>query len=169
MSFSSNPPLQINQLSISQELPPTYEQAHEILSLLLKRIVDAVNTKEGSLFTLQEVGNFDQYYILNDSTIFRNVYRYVFDMVAQNGGAIGPGATVSVLHGIVGLTKLTRMYGGAKNSDPTPRYIPLPYVSVSAVTEQVEVYITDTNIVLINGATQTALTDASLVIEYTKQ
>ena len=167
MSFSSDIPSQINQIPISIELPKKYEEAHEILSLLLKRINDAVNKKEGSLYSLAEFGNFQSYFIQSDPNNFRNVYRKVFDMVNLNGGNIGAGATASFAHGISGITQTTRIYGSATNSDATPRYMPLPYAS-EINTRNIEIYLTSTNVVLVNGSTQTALTSATIVAEYVK-
>ena len=167
MSFSSDPSTLINQLPISLELPKKYEEAHEVLSLLLKRINDAVNKKEGSLYSLAEFGNFQSYFIQTDPNNFRTVYRKVFDMVNLNGGSIAPGATVSSAHGISGITQTTRIYGSATNSDAPVHYLPLPYAS-QTTTKIIEIYLTPTNVVLVNGSTQTALTSATIVAEYVK-
>lgn len=167
MSFSSDPSLLINQLPISVEFPSD-DRFIEVMSLLYKRMANAINTKEGSLFPLIEIGNFQQYYIQSSPNTFRNVYRKTFDMVNLNAGPIAAGATVSVAHGITGLVKSTHIYGSAKNSDVPSKFIPLPYVSATLITDQVQIYLTSTNIVLVNGATQSILTDASIVAEYTK-
>lgn len=102
MSFSSDVPLQSNQLPISIDFPsPEHENFLDTLSLAYKRIVDSVNTKEGALYLLQEQANFERYFQYSDPTTFtpnpnafRNGYRSVFDLVALNAGvAIPPGAT----------------------------------------------------------------------------
>lgn len=169
MSASSNPPILVNQLPIAVEIPSDPSQIQEILSLLYKRIANAVNAKEGSLYSLQEFGNFQLYFIPTNPNAFRNGYRKVFDMVSLNGGtAIAPGATVTFAHGISGITQTTRIYGSATNSDSPIKYIPLPYVSATLITSQVQIYLTPTNVVLINGSTQTALTSATIVAEFLK-
>lgn len=166
MASNSDPALKINQLPVSIEIPAG-EPLQDILSLIYKRLARAVNTKEGSLFDLYERGNFQQYYTVGQPFVYRNVYRMVFDMVDLNGGSIAPGATVAFAHGITGITQTTDIYGSATNS--TPRYLPLPYVSATTLTNQIEIYLTATQVVLVNGATQSALTSASIVAEYVKQ
>jgi len=167
MTSISDPALLINQLPVTQEWPLDPKQLQEQLTIFYRRISNTVNSKEGGLYSSQEFFS-NQQYSLNDPGTFKNVYRKCFDMVALNGGAIAPGATASFAHGITGIVQLVHMYGGAKNSDATPKFIPLPYVSATLVTDQVQVYITSTNVVLVNGATQTALTSATLVVEVLK-
>jgi hypothetical protein len=100
MSFSSDPALQANQLPISLEIPQVDSQVfQEIISLLMKRMINAVNTKEGALYFLQEVANFQQYFRYHTGTTtpdpqrFRNGYRMTYDLVVLNAGPIPPGAT----------------------------------------------------------------------------
>lgn len=96
MSFSSDPPLQANQLSISIDFPPTdKDEFLEVLTLDRKRIVNAVNTKEGALYLIEEIASFQQYFGIDPVNIqvTRSGYRTTFDLVALNGGPIGPGTT----------------------------------------------------------------------------
>lgn len=168
MSFSSDPAILVNQLPLSVDFPRDQEKFLEALTLLYKRIANSVNTKEGGLFSLQELYDSQQYFIPTQPNTFRNVYRKVFDMVTLNGGPIAAGATATFAHNIVGIVAPTSIYGGATNSDAPVKYIPLPYVSATLVTDQVQIYLTPTNVVLVNGATQTALTQAYIVAEYVK-
>lgn len=168
MSSISDQPLLVNQLPVSIEFPVGDDKKFvETLTLVYKRIANTVNTKEGGLYSAQEYFSNQQYSLLDPSS-FKNVYRKCFDMVHLNGGSIAPGATASFPHGITGITQVVHGYGGAKNSDATPKFIPLPYVSATVVTDQVQIYMNATNVVLVNGATQTALTSATLVFEYLK-
>jgi hypothetical protein len=89
-------------------------------------------------------------------------------MVDLNGGPIAPGVTVSVAHNIVGIVAPAHIYGGATNSDVPVKFIPLNYVSATLVTDQVQIYLTPTNVVLVNGATQSILTQAYIVAEVLK-
>lgn len=175
MSYPTNTAAIANQLPASLEIPDTYEEAQEILSLMFKRIVDVVNTKEGSLYTLQELINFKQYYDLTNTQVFKNVYRYVYDFVNLNGGPIAAGATVSFPHNILmpvttSALNGVQIYGSATNSDTMPNgphRMPVPYSSETA-TRNIEIYFDDVNVTLINGSTQTALTYCSIVLEYIK-
>lgn len=175
MTYPTNTAAIANQVPVSLDLPNTYEEAHEILSLYLKRIVDVLNTKEGSLYTLQELINFKQYYDTTNTQVFKNVYRYVYDFVSLNGGPIAAGATVSFPHNIllpVPTSDLNgvQIYGSATNSDTLPNgthRMPLPYAS-STNTRVIEIFFDDVNVTLINGSTQTDLTYCSIVLEYIK-
>ncbi len=168
MSFSNDQPIQVNQLPISVIFPKDQVKFLDILTELYKRIANCVNTKEGGLFTLQELFDSQQYFTQGKPGIFRNVYRKVFDMVDLNGGPIAPGVTVTFPHNIVGIIATAHIYGGATNSDVPIKFIPLNYVSATVITKQIEIYLDPTNVTLINGATQSALTQAYVVAEYLK-
>lgn len=168
MSFSSDPALLVNQLPLSIDFPKEQDKFLETITLIYKRIAQSVNNKEGGLFTLQELYDSQLYFTPGNPQTFRNVYRKVFDMVNLNGGPIGAGVTASFPHNIAGLFAPTHIYGGATNSDVPVKFIPLPYVSATTVTDQVQIYLTATNVVLVNGATQTVLTQAYIVAEYLK-
>jgi hypothetical protein len=170
MSSISDPALLINQLPISIEFPVGDDKRFvETLTLVYKRIANTVNSKEGGLYSAQEYFS-NQQYSISDPSTFKNVYRKCFDMtlVAGVSTPIAAGTTRTIAHGISDVAQLVHMYGGAKNSDATPKFIPLPYVSATVVTQQVQIYITSTDVILVNGATQTALTSATVVVEVLK-
>lgn len=167
MSGITTPSQLVNQIPISIEFPRNLDKLAEQLTIVYKRIAYTLNTKQGGLYSQTEFTN-SELYNLNATDSFKIVYRKCFDMVALNLGPIAAGATVSFLHNIASLVQLVHMYGGAKNSDVPTKFIPLPYVSATLVTDQVQIYLTPTNIVLVNGSTQTALTQATIVCEYLK-
>lgn len=167
MSSSTDIPLVVNQIPVSIEFPREQGQLIETLTLVYNRIANTLNSKEGGLYSAQEYGSNQQYNLVATGS-FKNVYRKCFDMVALNGGNIGAGATVTFAHGISSVSQLVHMYGGATNSDAPPKFFPLPYVSATAITDQIQIYITSTNVILVNGATQTALTAATIVVEILK-
>lgn len=169
MSSNSDPALLINQLPLSIEFPKDQDKFIEQLTLVYKRIVNTVNTKEGGLYSSQEFFS-NQQYSLTDPSTFKNVYRKCFDMtlVAGISTPINTGMTRTITHGISGIVQAVHIYGAAKNSDPTPKFIPLPYVSASTLTDQVQIYATSTDIVLVNGSSQTTLTQATIVLEFLK-
>lgn len=168
MSFTSDKPIQVNQLPISIDFPKDQDKFMEAVTLFAKRVVNTLNTKEGGLFSLQELFDSQQYFISGNPNQFRNVYRKVFDIIALNGAPLAPGATFSQPHSIQGFSILTHLYGGATNSDNPPKFIPMPYNSATTLTNQTESYVTSQNIVVINGATQTALTQCYIVVEFLK-
>ena len=157
MTINSNQPLQINQLPTSLDLPVEYEAFRDVLSLLLRRIIDAVNKKEGSLYYLQELGNFQSYFMPDAPYVFRDVYRYVFDLVSLNGGNIAESASVSFAHGIVGLTNGTLVYASctATTGETFTSVYPDAYM------DQTYIYFTNP----LSGATLSA---AYFIANYTK-
>jgi hypothetical protein len=175
MSFTNDRAILANQLPISIEFPKEPERFYEVLTLWQRRVSNAVNTKIGGLYVPQELFSFKQYFTVNDPDVFRNVYRFTYDMVALNGGPIAAGATVAVPHNIplptpTSLFNGVNIYGSATNSDTIPngpKRMPLPYSS-STTTRDIEIYLDNVNVTLINGSTQTILTYATIVAEYLK-
>ena len=184
MSFSSDQPLMANQLPISLELPTEdAKMLSDALSLLLKRFVDSINTKEGALYMLQELSTFQLWFTPTDAASiptypgniasFRNGYRSVFDMTATAaGGPIPAGATRSVAHNldVSVITATTRIYGGFKQDQaaPGPYFGPIPYASTVAINQNIEVYMDATNVNVIVGAGQFQLDQCYIVWEYIK-
>lgn len=145
MSFSSDKPLQSNQLPISLEIPdPDHPNFNDILSLSFKRISDSMNTKEGSLFPLEEIANFNNYFKYSnpatfeaDVANFRSGYRVTFDLIALNLGAPIPiGVTILTLTAttqpplINQILYPTRAYGGATIAGPIYIFVNDPQLYV---------------------------------------
>lgn len=164
MAFSSDPALQSNQVSISLEIPrPEDPNFETIMSLFMKRTTDAVNTKEGALYSLREVATFQQYFTAGDPQTTRNVYR-----MTVNFGALPNAGTKSVPHGIAFTSafSLTRMYGAA--TDPVNLiYIPLPYASPT-LNQNIKLNADGTNVNIETAINYTAFTRCTVVLEYTK-
>lgn len=157
MSISNDPAILINQLPVSLEMPKDFDQFREISSLLFKRIIDAVNKKEGSLYYLQEIGNFESFFTSGQPFVFRNGYRYIFDLIALNGGNIGGGASVTFPHGINGFLQGTLIYVTATATTGLSFTATYPYSSMDA-----------TNIYFTNPLPATALSSAIFVANYLK-
>src|ERR1700733_458298 len=99
MTFSSDNPLNTNQLPISLDVNPEDKDFDSILLLYLRRVANAVNTKESGLFLLQENASFEQWFQTANPGQNRNAYRVTIDLVALNGGNIPTGSTSLVLSG----------------------------------------------------------------------
>src|SRR5271170_6188918 len=97
MTASSNQPLNTNQLPISLDVNPEDKDFGNILLLYLRRVANAVNTKESGLFLLQENASFEQWYQIGNPQQNRNAYRITADLVSLNGGNIPTGSTSLVL------------------------------------------------------------------------
>lgn len=159
MSFSSDNPIQSNQLPISIEFPETDDDNfNEVLSLTYKRIADSSNTKEGALYTLSEVANFRKFFTPANPQNTRNSYRKVFDLVALNAGNIGAGAAVSFAHNITGLKESDLIYASCTSTDASPKRF-----SIMGIT----VYLDNTNVYFTNPL-GVSLSQAIVVANYLK-
>ena len=164
MSFSSDQSLLVNQLPLSIEFPKDQEKFLEAITLMYKRIANAVNTKEGSLFPLQEVGNFQQYYTANNPQTFRNVYRKVIQITALAAGANNFAHGISSIAGFT----FTNVYGAIQNATPT-LVAPIPQGQPTGSAKGVSVEVNATNVVvtLSAGSPYVGFT-GNVVLEYTK-
>lgn len=157
MSFSSDQAILVNQLPISVEFPKDQEKFLEMLTLLYKRIANAVNTKEGALYSLQELYNSQQFFTQGNVNSFRNVYRKTFDVVNLNGGNVAGGATVSFPHNINGLLYTANIYAACTSVTPEFFTVVYPYATMDA-----------TNINFTNPLPATALNQVYFIAEYLK-
>ena len=151
MTFTNDPALLVNQLPISLEFPKDFEKFLEIWTLLYKRIANATNTKEGALYTLQELINFQQYFSPGNPQVFRNVYRKTFSI-----GPVAPSATVVVPHGIVGILESAGIYAHCTSNVPEFFTVVYPDIKLDTV-----------NITFTNPTTDT-LDPVYVVAEYLK-
>jgi hypothetical protein len=161
--FSSDPALVSNQLPISLDFPKDPEEYSVFVQALLKRIANAVNTKEGALYVPQEVASFQQYFTAGNSQKFRNVYRKVVDFSALPNTGVK-----TVPHGIAFNSDFstTRIYGSA--TDPVNlEYLPLPYADPDP-TKCISLFVNGANVVIQTGSNRNSFTRCTVVIEYTK-
>jgi len=163
MSFSSDIPLQSNQLPISVDLPPEPEQLRTVLTDNYKRIANIMNTKEGSLYLTQELASYIQYFTPTEPFKNRNGYRKLVDF-----GALPNAGVKTVAHGITfnSESSLTRLYAAA--TDPVNLlYIPLPYASPT-LNRNIEISLDATNVIITTGINWSAFTRCYVVIEWLK-
>lgn len=119
MTFSSDIPAISNQAPQTINLPDLDkpELFQERLEQLLRYMNDAINAKEGGLYTLNETITSEQYYIQSNPQKFRNVYRKTFDFVFLNGANIGAGAAVNFPHNITSLLESAFIYANCTATD----------------------------------------------------
>jgi len=166
MTFSSNASLNTNQLPISLDVNPEDKDFQSILLLYLRRVANAVNTKESGLFLLQETANFEQWYQPGNPQQNRNAYRTTADLVILNGGNIPTGTTNIVLSAatqppnINGYLYPVQGFGGAKDTTGLSYFLNDPSVYVR--------YNSVTNTISIQNNTGNSLTWCVWVMEYLK-
>lgn len=158
MAYSSDPALQANQLPISIDLPEDEKQLRETLTSTYKRTVDAMNYKIGGLFSLQEVADFERWFSVGKPGNTRNGYRKTFELETGN---------LTFSHGIQQLKVVTDYRAVVFTADGDWRKV--PYTDVNNVTNQISMRITETEVIIENGATAPEITDGIVVIEYLKQ
>lgn len=166
MTFSSDNALNTNQLPISLDVNPDDKDFENILLLYLRRVANAVNTKESGLFFLQENACFEQWYQLNNPQQNRNAYRITADLVSLNGGNIPMGTTSLVLSSstqpmnIKGYLYPVQGFGGAIDTSGLSYFLNDPSIYVR--------YNNSTNTIIIQNNSGKALTWCVLVMEYLK-
>jgi hypothetical protein len=98
------------------------------------------------------------------SPIYRQIYRKVI-----NFGALPNTTSKTIPHNITIQSNytLTRLYGAATNSIATS-LIPLPFASPTAA-DNIQLEMTDTNIIITTGKDQTTYTTCYIIIEILKQ
>lgn len=166
MTFSSNQSLNTNQLPISLDVDPSDKNFQNILLLYLRRVANAVNTKESGLFLLQENANFEQWYQIGNPQQNRNAYRITADLVMLNGGNIPVGATNIVLSSstqppaITGYLYPVQGFGGAVDTGGLSYFLNDPSIYVR--------YQGSTNTIIIQNNSGNALTWMVWVQEYLK-
>jgi hypothetical protein len=175
MTFSSDLALNTNQLPISLDVNAGEENYDEILQLYLRRVANAVNSKESGLFLLQENAAFEQWFnevVENSSTqqYLRNAYRLTVDLIALNGGVIVNQAANSPISlmltssttpaAITGYLYPVQGFGGALDNTGISYFLNDPAVYVR--------YVSATNTFLVYNTSGNSLTWAVYVIEFLK-
>lgn len=166
MTISSDNPLNTNQLPISLDVNPQESNFQSILLLYLRRVANAVNTKESGLFLLQENANFEQWYQIGNPQQNRNAYRITVDLVFLNGGNIPINTTLIVLSSstqpmnINGYLYPVQGFGGAIDTSGISYFLNDPQIFIR--------YISSTNTIVIQNNTGNAMTWCVWVMEYLK-
>lgn len=162
MAFSSDIPLQSNQLPISINFSENQKEFIQQISLVYKRIADAMNTKEGAVYQLQEQATFQKYFgligLTPDPNTFRNTYRTVV-----NFGALPNTAAKSVAHNIPNVNnnfKWTQIYGAATD--------PVAIQGIPLSNDGISIRVDNTNVTITTTANFSAFTICTVVIEYSK-
>lgn len=177
MTFSSDPSLNTNQLPVSLDVNPNDKGFDDILMLYLRRVANAVNTKESGLFLLQENAPFEQWYQIGNPQQNRNAYRLTIDLVYLNNQinsvtTIPTGSTSLTLNSDPSMPPVTQPlpingylypvqgFGGAVDTGGLSYFLNDPDIYVR--------YQASTNTIIIQNNTGNALTWCVFVMEYLK-
>lgn len=148
-------------VSTFQYFPEDLSQLMVILNNMYTSLANAINQRQIGSFNLFEQVNGQFFTNPNDVQIPRNGFRKCF-----NVGVIAPGATSIIAHGITGVTIFTGFSGGVVTN--VPDFRPLPFVSATLVTNQIQVYADATNVYVVNGATAPQINSGLLILDFLK-
>ena len=178
MTFStSDNSLFTNQLPISLDVNSDDKNYDDIMLLYLRRIANAVNTKESGLFLLQENAAFEQWFQDTTPTSVnsqqnRSAYRLTVDLVALNlainaATTIPTGttsnlalSTTSIPVAPIGYMFPVQGFGGALDTAGVSYFPSDPKVTIT--------YTSSTNTFVVINNTGNALVQLYFVIEYLK-
>ena len=147
---------------------------------IMNRVILALNAKETALYNLAEFLPGQQWFpnpaTLDSTTdpsseqLYRQTFRTVVDF-----GALPDATTKSVAHNITDVSKafsVTRIYGAATLPSATTadiRFIPLPYSSVTAVDDNIEIWADATNVNVKTASDYSAYTISYIILEVLKE
>lgn len=162
MANTNDPALQSNQLALSVDFPQDEEDRIEVITSAYKRTVDAMNTKIGGLFSLQEVANFERWFKVDNPQETRNGYRRTYKF-----GKIAPSGVLSFTHELRSIKEVTDYRAIVFTSANDWRKV--PYADVTLVNNQISMNITETKIIITNGSTAPSIIRGIAVLEILKQ
>jgi len=152
------PPLQEN-VNFSDDFNLFLEQ----ITRYYRDIARKVNEKEKGMYPQEiEILTSQKYYTAGNPRTYRSVFRKVFPITA-----IAAGATLNIAHGITGFIELVDLYGTCITN--VIDYRPIPFASVVAANQGIQILLAGANISITNGAAAPNITSGICVVEYVKQ
>jgi hypothetical protein len=151
-------------ISTSTFFPDDFDEFRVKFLELYRDLSNAVNTREVGVFDLVEFLTGENWFTSGNPQVKRKTYRKVFELPATAAGA-----TTNIAHGITGVnttTTFTQIYGTAITAVPDNR--PIPFASATLVTDQIQILVNATNIVVTNGATAPNISSGVIVLTYLK-
>lgn len=143
-------------IKTSEYFPEEFEQFRIKFLEIYRNLANTVNLRDNGVHDLQEFLTGQQWFTSGDPQRKRDVFRKVFEFT---------NAPLTFNHNITGIVLCT--YIGGSFTDGTNFY-PLPFISTVAITDQVAVQVTPTQIVITRGGTAPAITNGVVVLEYLK-
>jgi len=166
---NSNTSVGVPYLITSRNFPTDPVEQAPALNKAYIETAQAVNKRTIGTYNTFQIVTGDLYYSnANNSPSkpiqFRQGYRQLFPFAA-----IAAGATFTISHGITGITELVHFYGDCVTDASvivTAKYEPIPFVSATDVTQQIELFMNDSVITIINGAGNNNIISGTIILEY---
>jgi hypothetical protein len=148
-------------LSTYLNFPEEKGELSGTLSRMYGNISYRLNNREIAIYDLSERTTGQKWTDSANLQVPKETFRKIFEI-----GAINTGVTSTTAHGLTGVSSYTKIAGTAITDTPDNR--PIPYADVTAVTDQIEITVNGTNIIIVNGATAPNITSAIVILEYLK-
>ena len=145
-------------LATNRNFDIEYRQMQILWHQLYTQMAYAINSREISDYLLSEIPIGQHFFKTGDPQATRAVFRKVFPIPATASGT-----TATLAHGIK-FTEFTNIYGTVITD--VVDYRPIPYISVTAVNQGIELQCDTTNVYVINGAAAPNITSGIVVLEY---
>lgn len=148
-------------LQTSLYFPEEFEEFRVKFLEVFKDISSTTNIREIGVYDRLEFLAGQQWFNATNSQQKRSAFRRVYSF-----GNIATGATLNIPHLLTNFTEFTHIRGTCITD--VVDYRPIPYSSVTAANQQIEINVTATNIVIINGAAAPNITSGTVVLEFLK-
>lgn len=163
--MNSSTTIGVPYIIATRQFPTAEPQLLETeLTKSYEEIASTINSRTIGIFNTFQMVTGDKYYSTTNTSPmnpiqYRQGYRQLFPF-----GAIAAGATLVIVHNISGITECVHIYGNCITA--TPDFRPIPYSSVTAADDQIELNVTSTQINIINGSGAPAITSGTIILEY---
>lgn len=169
MSVGTPGSISVAYLPTSRTFPEDFTELTPVLTKSYIEIAQAVNRRTIGVFNTYQAVTGNQYYSLQNNNIqnpiqFRQSYRRIYPF-----GPIASGATLTINHLITGITQFVAIYGNCITDGmifANAIYLPIPYVSVTNVNQQIQIYVNNSQIFILNGAGADNILSGTIVLEY---
>lgn len=158
------PTIKMPFLITSRMFPKDSEELQRELAKSYTETALAINNRTIGIFDLFQVISGNQWFNEDDPFDAKPIQRRQSYRRVYTFGAIAAGATLTLPHDL--LTIETVMQYWAQVITAVPDFRTVPYASATVVTEQIEMRVTATDIIIINGATSPNITSGFAVLEY---
>jgi hypothetical protein len=167
-----NNPISMPYLPTSRMFPVEQDKLIQVLSKTYLETAQAVNRRTIGIYNKFQSVTGNQWYSTttasNQNIAPRQSYRRVYTFGAIVAGA----AALEIPHELTNLVQFVFIGGNcitAASVNPNGKYLPIPYTSAADVTEQIQIYVSDTSIFIVNGAGADNIISGTVVLEYLLQ
>lgn len=145
-------------------MPDDYENASLVLTDYFRYIVNALNSRDISIYDEQEFADGQIWFNPSDRQKPRYGNRKVIDLGGLNDFTTTNPQTVSHNISITSNFVITKIYGAA--TDPSTEFISLPYVDMTGGNNHIQLSMNGSDVILRSNADYSNFTTAYVVLEY---